>query len=266
MACRLLEPAFKLLLIGLLTVQNLLVTDAQASVTAGSDAAELVQKLMQASETLHSIRFAEVIEAATGQRIFPIDPERDSDRRLLAAIASATHSVLSDVLNPDHSVHAIGRINEVSNRLEDYLMRTIDAIPGIYCGPPLTRQGTVQSAGYPDMILLDEATGRVVYLDPKVYRDGSERSGFRTFYYEPKEDTNKINFSASHLILGLSHLGKVNGQWTFESWNIVDLIDFEVRLKAEFQASNRDLYRAEAIIQSAPAPVNNPSEQDSPQQ
>jgi hypothetical protein len=30
-------------------------------------------------------------------------------------------------------------------------------------------------------------------------------------------------------------------------WDLVDLAQFRVKLKAEFQGSNRDLYRAEAI-------------------
>jgi hypothetical protein len=217
--------------------------------------AELVQKLMSASDKLVNIRFAEVVEAATGQLVLPIDPQNEADQRILKAITIATRQVLADVLDPDHSVHTIGRINEVSNRLEDYLMAAIDAVPGIFCGPPLTRQGTIQAAGYPDMIIVDELTGRVVYLDPKVHRSGSETSGFRTFYYEPKEDTNKINADGSHLILGLAHVGKVDDKWTFSSWNLVDLIDFEVRLKAEFQASNRDLYRADAMLVNEPAPT-----------
>jgi hypothetical protein len=220
---------------------------------------ELVQKLMTASDRLANIRFAEVVEAATGQKVLPIDPQSESDQRILAAIETATRQVLADVLDPSHSVHTIGRINEVSNRLEDYLMAAIDAVPGIFCGPPLTRQGTIQAAGYPDMIIVDEATGRVVYLDPKVHRSGSETSGFRTFYYEPKNETNKINANGSHLILGLAHVGKVDDKWTFDSWNLVDLFDFEVRLKAEFQASNRDLYRADAIIQAEEAPNDEPT-------
>lgn len=219
-----------------------------------TDIEDLVHKLMVASETLQSVRFADVVMAATRQTIFPIDPERESDQRILAAIAAGTRQVLADILDPDHSVHTIGRINEVSNRLEDYLMAAIDAIPGIYCGLPLTRAGTIQAAGYPDMIILDEATGRIVYLDPKVHRLGSESSGFRTFYYEPKVDTNKINLSGSHLILGLAHVGKVDDKWTFDRWNLVDLVDFEVRLKAEFQASNRDLYRADARLMRESAP------------
>ena len=31
-------------------------------------------------------------------------------------------------------------------------------------------------------------------------------------------------------------------------WNVVDLISLRVRLKAEFQSSNRELYKDEAVL------------------
>jgi hypothetical protein len=36
--------------------------------------------------------------------------------------------------------------------------------------------------------------------------------------------------------------------WKFTRWDLVDLSHFEAKLKAEFQGSNRDMYRAEAIV------------------
>ncbi len=44
--------------------------------------------------------------------------------------------------------------------------------------------------------------------------------------------------------------GRVGG-WKFTRWDVVDLARFRVRLKAEFQGSNRDLYRPEAIVGSS---------------
>jgi len=34
----------------------------------------------------------------------------------------------------------------------------------------------------------------------------------------------------------------------FTRWDLVDLSQFRVKLKAEFQASNQDMYRPEAIV------------------
>jgi hypothetical protein len=44
---------------------------------------------------------------------------------------------------------------------------------------------------------------------------------------------------------------KSDGRWNFTRWDLVDLARFKVRLKAEFQAGNRDIYRPEAILGSS---------------
>jgi 5'-3' exonuclease len=43
------------------------------------------------------------------------------------------------------------------------------------------------------------------------------------------------------LLCGIEHDGK-EGQWTFTRFHLVDLSTLRVRLKAEFQASNAELY------------------------
>jgi hypothetical protein len=96
--------------------------------------------------------------------------------------------------------------------------------------------------------LVETATNRVFYLDPKLYAVGSRDSSFRTFYFEPKITTNKVRDDAVHLLIGFEHEPKSAGHWNFIRWDPVDLAYFKVRLKAEFQGSNRDIYRPEAII------------------
>ncbi|MDQ2660000.1 MAG: hypothetical protein M3Y03_06230, partial [Verrucomicrobiota bacterium] len=99
----------------------------------------------------------------------------------------------------------------------------------------------------------EAASGRVYYLDPKLYATGSRASSFRTFYFEPKVGTNKVRDDAVHLILGFEHAPRKAGHWEFTRWDIVDLSHFSVRLKAEFQGSNRDMYKPEAIVGSSQA-------------
>ena len=106
----------------------------------------------------------------------------------------------------------------------------------------------MQRSGYPDLRLVDQATQRVYYLDPKLYVVGSRESSFRTFYFEPKVATNKVRDDAVHLIVGFEHEPRQAAHWNFTRWDVVDLAHFKVRLKAEFQGSNRDMYRPEAIV------------------
>ena len=112
---------------------------------------------------------------------------------------------------------------------------------------PSTAAGAKQRSGYPDMRLTDKATGRILYLDPKLYAKGSRTSSLRTFYFTPRRETNKVNDDAHHLIVAFEHDRTADGMM-FTRWELVDISGFKVKLKAEFEGSNRDLYREEATV------------------
>jgi hypothetical protein len=100
--------------------------------------------------------------------------------------------------------------------------------------------------------ITDLESKRVFYLDPKLYAAGSRDSSFRAFYFEPKKATNKVRDDAVHFVVGFEHEQREkNGAWKFTRWDLVDLSRFTVKLKAEFQGSNRDMYRPEAIVASS---------------
>jgi hypothetical protein len=116
----------------------------------------------------------------------------------------------------------------------------------------------LQRSGYPDLRIRDLESKRVFYLDPKLYAAGSRGSTLRAFYFEPKKATNKVRDDAVHFVVGFEHLPSEGGShspnvvWKFTRWDLVDLSRFTVKLKAEFQGSNRDMYRPEAIVASGP--------------
>jgi hypothetical protein len=63
-----------------------------------------------------------------------------------------------------------------------------------------------------------------------------------------------VRDDAVHFVVGFEHQARKGGSrspnamWKFTRWALVDLAQFNVKLKAEFQASNRDMYRSEAIV------------------
>ena len=122
------------------------------------------------------------------------------------------------------------------------------ATAGLSCDFPRTAGGKIQRSGYPDLRVVDLASTRVFYVDPKLYAIGSRDSSFRTFYFEPKIATNKVRDDAVHLIVDFEHELRKDNRWNFIRWDLVDLSQFKVKLKAEFQGSNRDMYRPEAIV------------------
>jgi len=181
--------------------------------------------------------------AATGKKVIPIDPENDA--MWLGRIGRALDRTLSALNEPGGEIHGTARVNEASRHIEDRLLLELNSEPGWKCSIPKNADGEDQRTGYPDLRLTME-DGGVVYLDPKLY--DSPASTLRTFYYEPKTSTNKIRDDARHLLVAIRHSGSSGSDLRLLSWKLVDVSKIPVSLKAEFQASNRDMYRPENIV------------------
>lgn len=203
----------------------------------------LIPWLLDADEKLEGIPFADVISATSGKRVVPIDRNEKETARIIASIGKALDTVLVKMNAPDSPIKNGGRVNEMSSHFEDALRTALNSIEGFSCEVPRTTAGAKQRSGYPDLRLVDKATGRILYLDPKLYAKGSRGSSLRTFYFTPRRETNKVNDDANHLIVAFEH-----DKGTFAHWELVDLSSFKVKLKAEFEGSNRDLYRDDATI------------------
>jgi hypothetical protein len=207
-----------------------------------------IQHLIEESDALDGVPFPEVIQGVSGRRVLPVVATNAADAALLDRLGVALDAVLAEMNAPGSPAHAEARINEVSAHFERALKERLNATPGFACDWPRTMGGAVLRSGYPDLRLFDQTGKRVVYLDPKLFEARSRSSTLRTFYFTPKRETNKVTEDAHHLLIGFSHAGRVEGRWRFTGWELVDLSRFKVRLKAEFQASNRDLYRDDTVV------------------
>lgn len=213
---------------------------------------KLIPWLLDEKETLKGIPFAEVIAATSGKKVIAVDPKDADDQRVLAQIGAALEAVLAALNAPDNPTRGVKRVNEMSAKFENAILAQLRALPGLECTIPPTAAGGRQRSGYPDLRLLDKATGRVFYLDPKVFAKGNKASALRIFYFEPKRETNKVNDDARHILIGIQHERDAADVVHFTKWELVDLARLRVRLKAEFEASNADIYRPEAILRSSP--------------
>jgi hypothetical protein len=231
-------------LLGVLVLGAALVRFTQTGHKPHGDA-ELVKSLLRENLTERAFDFATVVRACSGRRVVPLGGA-PGHQRVVAAIESALATTLADLNAADSPVRKLRRINEASRHFEDGLMARLNAHEGLRCDIPPTRGGTRQRSGYPDLRITDARSGAVFYLDPKLIERGSEQDTLRTFYFEPKNETLKITDDAVHLLAGIEHDGR-DGAWTFTGWRLVDLSTLKVRLKAEFQASNAELYRKSAL-------------------
>lgn len=209
---------------------------------------QLIPWLLDEDRQLRGIPLRDVIFDTTGKRVLQIDLKNEIDQRVVKQISEVLDEVVQEMNAPGSPIQSIPRINEVSSHFEEMLRERLAAKPGLRCEFPRTADEKIQRSGYPDLRIVDTASKRVFYLDPKLYAAGSRESSFRTFYFEPKTATNKVRDDAAHLIAGFEHEPRKDEHWRFTRWDLVDLSQFKVRLKAEFQGSNRDMYRPEAIV------------------
>ena len=94
-------------------------------------------------------------------------------------------------------------------------------------------------------------------VDPELWKTVGEGNVLRRpdsslFVCRDLRDTNKVNDDARHLIAGIEHGRDAGGGWTFTRWELIDLSHFRVKLKAEFEGSNRDMYKPEAVVGAGP--------------
>lgn len=211
-----------------------------AEVKARHADGDLVRQLLAEDLEHRLFPFSAVAEASSGKKVIPLS-DSEIDRTVKTAIESALDESVKALSAADSPVRQLRRINEASRFFEDSLHARLNAVPGLRCDVPPNRRGEAQRSGYPDLRITHVASGKVFYLDPKLVEQGSWSSTFRTFYFEPKDETLKINEDAVHLLCGIEHDGQ-EGQWKFIGWKLVDLSTLKVRLKAEFQASNADVY------------------------
>lgn len=216
--------------------------------SAKGPAESLIPWLLQEQHELRGIPFSEVIFDATGKKVLPVDRKNPEDAQVINAISAASAEVIKRLNAPNSAIQGIPRINEVSSHVEDALQELLNLTPGLTCDFPRTAEDRQQRSGYPDLRIVNKRSGRVFYLDPKLYAVGTRDSSFRTFYFEPKIGTNKVRDDAVHFVVGFEHEARKDGRWNFTRWDLVDLSNLRVKLKAEFQGSNRDMYRPEAIV------------------
>lgn len=186
--------------------------------------------------------FAEVIAQNYGVKVIPFDPSSDDHLALREVILTSAHEVREIMNQEDAPIRQAGRINEASSHFELALRDRIDAHRNFTCRFPQTAAGKTQRSGYPDLRIAHLPSGLIAYLDPKLFRDRAITSSFRSFYFEPSPENTKVREDAIHFLLGFPHDGATS-QWTFAQPKLIDLSRLNTKLKAEFSASNRDVYQ-----------------------
>lgn len=194
---------------------------------------------------LKDVPFPIAIKAISGHEVLSFDKNSREDKELLSRL---TKTMDIAVKNAYKTGIFTARPNEVGNHIEPFVKDAINSI-GMKAEIPLTTNSKHQSAGYPDVSVKD-IDGRITYLECKTYNQKSISSSFRAFYFQPSESP-KITNNARHLMVGFEIIReKRNGKSVFVPiyWKLYTLEKMIVQVKHEFNASNRAIYKPEALL------------------
>ena len=206
---------------------------------------QLEETISKFLKPLKDIPFPVAIKAISGHEVLSFDKNNQKDKELLNRLTKAMNIA---VRNAYKAGIATARPNEVGNHIEPFVKDALNSI-GMKAEIPLTTNGKHQSAGYPDVSIKD-VDGRVTYLECKTYNQKSIGSSFRAFYFQPSESP-KITNDARHLMVGFEIIReKRNGKSVFVPihWKLYTLEKMLVQVKHEFNASNKGIYKSEALL------------------
>ena len=201
---------------------------------------KLEETLKRFLEPIKDVSFPVVIEVLTGYQVQRFDRERDENilKLLEVAAAQAGKEAAKKGIIAD-------RPNEAGNRIEPFVIDALNEV-GFAAGKPRTKSGKIKAAGYPDIEIQHES-GWTGYLDCKTFASKSVGSTFRAFYLSPSAEP-KITKSAPHLLLSFELQRGGRNTYLPLSWHLYDLHGLAVKVKHEFNASNRDVYTAELLL------------------
>src|ERR1044072_7696553 len=157
---------------------------------SASPVAPLIGWLLDRNRELNGIDFSEVILAATGKKVVAFDPNSDPDQRIMKALRLALDEATKQMNAPGSAIQNVARINEVSSHVEDLLRRLLNQ-GDLSCDFPSNAEGHIQRSGYPDLRMVDIKTGRIYYLDPKLYARAAAKAASAHFISSPRSPPTK---------------------------------------------------------------------------
>lgn len=193
------------------------------------------------------IPFHLAIKALYGHEVIPLNLKDEHDRKLIDDLSN-----IAQIAGKKANEKGIfrSRPNEVGNDIEKFVKKAL-SITGFYPKTPITANGKKKAVGYPDIYFKDR-NGRHIYLECKTYNKANIGTTQRAFYFSPAErQQSKIIYDAPHLVISFEiEQTQRNGKRCFipVAWKIVSIHSMKVGVKHEFNASNKDIYRQEAIL------------------
>lgn len=186
-----------------------------------------LKEIFALSKKVDVVPFPLIVRASSGFDVIPINDKDPLDKELLRTLRSIMDSYLTTIRRTQSRL-AGDRINEVGSRIEIGLVHEMER--------STLKVTQLIKKGYPDIEIYD-AHGRLSYIEVKV-SSSIEPKDLRAFFFS---GGRKIKGNARHLLLSLS-ISKVPNTpniWEVRRYAISDLSKLRVKLKTEFNATQK---------------------------
>jgi len=221
-------------------------TGAEAAPDRAPDDAQLASLAAILKTPVRDVPFGKVVSVLTGHKVIPVTADDPVHGRLVASLAQAMRWVVSETQKEGLAAR---RPNEVGNKMEPLVKEGLRQA-GLRGDVPKTVAGGRQATGYPD-VWVEGPDGLCCYLEVKTYSKRNVNTTQRAFYFSPSVRRSKITCDAPHLLIGfeMKRVAKEEREvYVATSWRLQSLHNLPVRLKYEFNASNRAIYRPEGLL------------------
>ena len=209
---------------------------------------ELEGIIKQFLKPLNNVPYKVAIQAISGCRVIPFNRNDQKDKSLLSDLIMATSSATKKA-NQEGIFSS--RVNEVGNKIEPFMIESLNEV-GLKADRPITKEGKKKAIGYPDILVKDKY-GRSSYIECKTYNQKNYQTTQRSFYFSPAKrlDDFKVIYDARHLVISFQIERTVkNGKNAYipVHWKIFSLDSLLGQIKHEYNASNKQMYRKEALL------------------
>jgi len=201
-------------------------------------------------EPLRDIPFSLVIKSVFGFQVLPFDLKHKENEKLLDLLKQAAN-IAGKKARKEGIIAR--RANDVGTRIKPYVREALKQLK-LQARTPITQSGKKKAMGYPDIEVTDP-WGRSFYLECKTYNIQNIDTTRRAFYFSPpsKKGGGKIIRDTFHLLMSFQvEVARVidaeRRVYIPIHWRIYSLESINVNLKAEFNASNRQMYRAGTLL------------------
>ena len=217
---------------------------------------QLEETIVKFLKPMEGVPFHLAIRALYGYEVIPLNLKDKRDIKLIEDLSGVAQIAGQ---NANRKGIFRSRPNEVGNDIERFVREALKNV-GLNPETPMTADGTRKAVGYPDIYVKDRHQ-RHVYLECKTYNKANVNTTQRAFYFSPAEKgQSKIIYDAPHIVMSfeIKQIQKGGRRCYIPvAWKLVSIFSMKVGVKHEFNSSNKDIYRKEAILAEGKITTNN---------